>query len=51
MFLFGKKAHFAAISADLLRKSEDAIIFLDGGYDITFMNYGAEKMFGYTMAV
>lgn len=50
MFLFGKKAHFAAISADLLRKSEDAIIFLDGGYDITFMNYGAEKMFGYTMA-
>ncbi len=50
MFLFGKKANFAAISADLVQRSEDAVIFLDGGYDITFMNYGAEQMFGYTLA-
>jgi diguanylate cyclase (GGDEF)-like protein/PAS domain S-box-containing protein len=47
MFLTGKKARMAAISAQIVDLAEDAIVIIDATHSIVSFNTGAERMFGY----
>lgn len=48
MFLTGKKARMAALSAQIVDLAEDAIVIIDANHAIASFNTGAERMFGYT---
>ena len=47
MFLTGKKARMAAISAQIVNLAEDAVVIIDATHVIISFNTGAERMFGY----
>lgn len=47
MFLTGKKARMAAISAQIVDLAEDAVVIIDATHVIISFNTGAERMFGY----
>jgi diguanylate cyclase (GGDEF)-like protein/PAS domain S-box-containing protein len=47
MFLTGKKARMAAISAQIVDLAEDAVVIIDATHVIVSFNTGAERMFGY----
>lgn len=47
MVLFGKKEKLADICQQIVARSEDAIVAVDGNSEIVLFNAGAEKVFGY----
>lgn len=49
MFLFGKKASFARICADIVSDADEAVILLGQNREILFCNRGANHMLGYAM--
>ena len=47
MWLFGAEAKIAVTCFEVLKHSEDGVIFIDKNHNIVFFNKGAERIFGY----
>lgn len=47
MWIFGKKAKQARLSAAIMQMADDAVIVIDSHHNIVMFNQGAERIFGY----